>query len=65
MIGFSAVPFHEIARSGERAAGLAWFQGGQPRVVFDFTLVGGKVVQIVLIADPERIGELGVTTLGV
>jgi RNA polymerase sigma-70 factor, ECF subfamily len=37
--------------------------GGQPRVVFAFTIAGGKIVEIELIADPERIGRLNVTIL--
>ena len=39
-------------------AGAAWFQGGQPRVVFRFTIVGGSIVGIEMLADPERISEL-------
>jgi len=46
------------------AAGLVWASGGRPRVVFGFTIVHGRVVEIVLVADPERIGQLDVTVLG-
>ncbi|HEV2322363.1 MAG TPA: sigma-70 family RNA polymerase sigma factor [Terracidiphilus sp.] len=42
-------------------AGLAWAPGGKVRVAFNFTIVGGKIAAVELIADPERIGELGVT----
>ena len=45
------------------AAGLVWAPGGQPRVVFDFTITGGKVVAIGLIADPERLHQLDLTIL--
>ena len=45
------------------AVGLAWAPGGQPRAVFRFTIAGGKVVAIELIADPERIGQLDVVML--
>jgi RNA polymerase sigma-70 factor (ECF subfamily) len=44
--------------------GLAWAPGGVPRVVFGFTIAGGKIVEINLIADPERIGRMDVVILG-
>jgi hypothetical protein len=31
---------------------------GVPAVVFDFTVVGDRIVAIDLLADPELIGEL-------
>jgi len=40
--------------------GMMWAQGGQIRVVFDFTIVGGKIVAIEMIADPERLAQLDV-----
>ena len=46
------------------AVGLVWMQQGEARMVFDFTIEDGKVVQIELIADPERIRELEPTILG-
>ena len=46
------------------AVGLVWTQQGEARMVFDFTIEDGKVVQIELIADPERIRELEPTILG-
>ena len=42
------------------AAGAVWAQGGQTRVVFAFTITGGKVAAIEMIADPERLGRLEV-----
>jgi len=39
-------------------AGLAWVAGGQPRVVFEFTITGGKISAIDLVADPERLSQL-------
>jgi RNA polymerase sigma-70 factor, ECF subfamily len=38
--------------------GLVWAQGGLPRVVFAFTIARGKITEIDLIADPERLREL-------
>jgi RNA polymerase sigma-70 factor (ECF subfamily) len=40
--------------------GLVWAPGGKPRAVFGFTISGGKIVGIELVADPERIRELDV-----
>ena len=45
------------------AAGLVWAPGGRPRVVFDFTIAGGKVVEIGLISDEERLRTLDVVVL--
>ncbi|HET8525679.1 MAG TPA: RNA polymerase subunit sigma-70, partial [Actinomycetota bacterium] len=42
-------------------AGLVWARGGEPRVVFVFTIDDGRIVCIDLIADPERIRELDVS----
>jgi len=40
------------------AVGAAWAPGGQPRVVFDFTITGGKIVAIDMLADPDRLGQI-------
>jgi RNA polymerase sigma-70 factor (ECF subfamily) len=40
------------------AAGAVWAPGGEPRVVFSFTITGGKTVAIDLLADPTRFGQL-------
>jgi RNA polymerase sigma-70 factor (ECF subfamily) len=40
------------------AAGAVWAQAGRPRVVFAFTITGGKIVKIDLIADLERLRQL-------
>src|SRR5438477_5474294 len=45
------------------AIGLVWASGGHPRVVFDFTIRGGKIVAIDMLADPERLLELDLTVL--
>jgi RNA polymerase sigma-70 factor (ECF subfamily) len=44
-------------------AGAAWAPGGQPRVVFAFTIAHGKIVRIDLLADPERLRELDLAIL--
>jgi len=38
------------------AAGAVWTPGGRPRVVFAFAVQGGKIIEIDLVADPERLG---------
>ncbi len=40
------------------APGAVWAPGGRPRVVFCFTIRDGKVVEIQLVADRERIGRM-------
>jgi RNA polymerase sigma-70 factor (ECF subfamily) len=41
-----------------RAAGAVWAPGGTPRLVFDFTITGGKIIAIDLLADPDQLQEL-------
>jgi RNA polymerase sigma factor (sigma-70 family) len=45
------------------AVGLVWAQRGQPRVVFDFTITGGKIIEIGLVADPEGLRQLDLAVL--
>ena len=45
------------------APGAVWAPGGRPRVVFDFAISHGKIVQIDLIADPARLSELDLSIL--
>jgi RNA polymerase sigma factor (sigma-70 family) len=45
------------------AAGAVWIQHGQPRMVFGFTISGGKIAAIDLLADPERISQLDLVVL--
>ena len=40
-----------------------WAPGGQPHVVFGFTITGGKIVAIDQVADPERLRQLDVAVL--
>jgi hypothetical protein len=37
------------------AVGAVWATHGEPRVVFGFTITRGKIVEIDLIAGPERL----------
>jgi RNA polymerase sigma factor (sigma-70 family) len=45
------------------AAGAVWAPGGQPRVVFGFTVADGRIVEIELLADPERLRQLDLANL--
>ncbi len=43
--------------------GLVWAPAGKPRAVFGFTITGGKIAAIDLLADPERVRRLDVAML--
>jgi hypothetical protein len=45
-------------------AGAVWAPGGQPRVVFKFTVSDGTSVAIDLLADPEQLRQLDLAVLG-
>ncbi len=45
------------------AAGLVYAPGGQPRAVFGFTIARGKIVEIDLVADPERLRQIDLVIL--
>jgi RNA polymerase sigma-70 factor (ECF subfamily) len=40
-----------------------WAPGGRPRVVLGFTIAGGRIVGIDLLADPERLRQLDLAVL--
>ncbi|MDT4982175.1 MAG: hypothetical protein QOG07_4054 [Pseudonocardiales bacterium] len=70
LVGAAAVAetFFGRARTAQSAvidgaAGLVWAPGGRPRVVFGFTIENGKIVEIELLADPARLGELDLVVL--
>lgn len=44
-------------------AGAVWSTHGEPRVVFGFTIEDGRIVEIELLADPERLGRLDLAML--
>jgi RNA polymerase sigma factor (sigma-70 family) len=45
------------------AIGAVWAPGGRPRVAFCFTVVGGKIVEIEVVADPARLSGLDLAVL--
>ncbi len=46
------------------APGAVWAPGGQPRVVFAFTIARGKIVAIEILADRARLDRLDLAILG-
>jgi RNA polymerase sigma factor (sigma-70 family) len=63
-----AETFKGRARGAQRAllngdAGAVWSVGGTPRAAFVFTVDGGKITEISLVMDPERLGEIDVEIL--
>lgn len=45
------------------AVGLVWVQHGRPRSVFGFTITGDRIVEIELLADPDRLRQLDLAIL--
>jgi len=45
------------------APGAVWAPGGRPRVVVGFTITRGKIVEIDILADPERLRQLDLAVL--
>ena len=45
------------------AVGIVWAPGGKPRVVFMPTIIDAKIVEIDVVAEPERLRELNVQIL--
>ena len=45
------------------AVGLVWSQGGQPRVVFAFTVTGEGITGIEMLGDPDRLSRLDLQDL--
>jgi hypothetical protein len=45
------------------AAGIVTAPGGQPMAVLGFTIMNGKIVEIDILADPERLRRLDLAIL--
>jgi RNA polymerase sigma-70 factor (ECF subfamily) len=45
------------------AVGAVWAPGERPRVVFGFTITHGEIVEIDILADPERLRQLDLADL--
>lgn len=53
---------HPVLVNG--AAGLVSTADGRPVSVMSFTITGGKIAAIDILADPDRLGDLDLTVLG-
>jgi RNA polymerase sigma-70 factor (ECF subfamily) len=67
-VGAQALTFRRLARFGRPAlvngaAGIVVTPEGQPFSVLGFTVTGGKIVEIDVVADPERLRRLDLTVL--
>jgi RNA polymerase sigma factor (sigma-70 family) len=45
------------------AAGAVTAPGGVPRAIMGFTVAGGRIVEIDILADPERLGRIDLRTI--
>jgi RNA polymerase sigma factor (sigma-70 family) len=46
------------------AVGAVWAPGGRPRVIFGMTIARGRIVEISLVADAERVRQIDLEILG-
>jgi len=60
---FSGRARHARPALVDGAAGAVWAPGGRPHIVFGFTIRGGKIVEIDILADPERLRQLDLAVL--
>jgi RNA polymerase sigma factor (sigma-70 family) len=71
--GASTIAKRALAYSGRASStrlvlvnglvGAAWYQSGEPAIVLAFAVDDKKIVEIDLIADPERLGSLDLVAL--
>ena len=47
----------------DRVPGAVWASGGTPRVVFEFTVIDGRVLSIDMISDPQQLAHMDVEVL--
>jgi len=59
MLASGLVRSAQVALVNGAAGIVSWGSGGRPFSVMAFTVEGGKIVAIDVLADPERLGRLG------
>ncbi|MGH2392410.1 MAG: RNA polymerase subunit sigma-70, partial [Candidatus Limnocylindria bacterium] len=64
-----AMSFSRLAPSARRAlvngaAGVVVVTQGRPFAVIGFTITNGKIVEMDILADPERLNRIDLTVLG-
>ena len=69
-VATNAMTFRRVATSATRTlvnglpGGVAWTPDGRPFAVLSFTVVGGRIVEIDVLADPERLAGLDLGAAG-
>ena len=69
-VATNAMTFRRVATSATRTlvnglpGGVAWTPDGRPFAVLSFTVVGGRIVEIDVLADPERLARLDLAAVG-
>ena len=69
-VATNAMTFRRVATSATRTlvnglpGGVAWTPDGRPFAVLSFTVVGGRIVEIDVLADPERLARLDLGAAG-
>ena len=64
-----ALTFSRLAQSARLALVngapgiVGWLPNGRPMAVMGFTVTGGKIVEIDILADPARLGQLDLSEL--
>ncbi len=63
-VASNAMTFRAVAANATRTlvngtpGGVAWTPDGRPFAVISFTVAGGRIVEIDILADPERLASL-------
>jgi RNA polymerase sigma factor (sigma-70 family) len=69
-VATNAMTFRRLATSATRTlvngmpGGVAWTPDGRPFAVLSFTVVGGRILEIDVLADPERLARLDLVPAG-
>ena len=69
-VATNAMTFRRVATTATRAlvnglpGGVAWTPDGRPFAVISFTVAGGRIVEIDVLADPDRLGRLDLDAVG-
>ena len=64
-VATNAMTFRRVASNATHSlvngmpGGVAWTADGRPFAVLSFTVVGGRIVEIDVLADPDRLARLG------
>jgi RNA polymerase sigma-70 factor (ECF subfamily) len=68
-IAEQALTFRQFAETATRIlvngipGGVAWAPDGRPFAILALTVTGGRIVEIDVLADPERLGQLDLSAV--